>query len=107
MPMRQFEAFANPNLAQRQAFPYVVVMQSEQLAHHSTRLVMPLARLPRAPESAPRRLSMAVTVAGEPLYPAAHLCGALPTRLLRRSAGLLREQSHLLVDALDAVVSGI
>ncbi|MBK9362917.1 MAG: CcdB family protein [Rubrivivax sp.] len=105
--MRQFEAFANPNVAQRPAFPYVVVMQSEQLQHHSTRLVMPLARLPRAPELAPRRLSVAVTVAGEPLYPAAHLCGALPARLLRHSAGLLREQSHLLVDALDAVISGI
>jgi toxin CcdB len=105
--MRQFEAFANPNVSQRPAFPYVVVMQSEQLQHHSTRLVMPLARLPRAPASAPRRLSVPVTVAGEPLYPAAHLCGALPARLLRQSAGLLREQSHLLVDALDAVISGI
>lgn len=105
--MRQFEAFANPNVAQRSAFPYVVVLQSEQLAYHSTRFVMPLARLPRAPDSAPRRLSAAVTVAGESLYPAAHLCGALPARLLRQSAGLLREQSHLLVDALDAVISGI
>jgi toxin CcdB len=105
--MRQFEAFANPNVAQRPAFPYVVVMQSGQLQHHSTRLVMPLARLPRAPESAPRRLSSAVSIAGETLYPAAHLCGALPARLLRQSAGLLREQSHVLVDALDAVISGI
>lgn len=105
--MRQFEAFANPNVAQRPAFPYVVVMQSEQLQHHSTRLVMPLARLPRRPGSAPRRLSAPVTVAGETLYPAAHLCGALPARLLRQSAGLVREQSRVLVDALDAVISGI
>jgi len=107
MRMRQFEVFANPNVAQRVAFPYVVVMQSEQLQHHSTRLVMPLARLPHAPAAAPRRLSAAVTVAGEALYPAAHLCGALPSRLLRQSAGVLRDQSHLLIDALDAVISGI
>jgi hypothetical protein len=46
-------------------------------------------------------------VSGEPLYPAAHLCAALPARLLRQSAGVLREQSHVLVDALDAVISGI
>ena len=52
-------------------------------------------------------LSAPVTVAGETLYPAAHLCGALPARLLRQSAGLVREQSRVLVDALDAVVSGI
>lgn len=105
--VQQFEAFANPNVAQRPAFPYVVVLQSEQLGHHSTRLVMPLARLPHPPEAAPRRLSVPITVAGEPLYPAAHLCGALPARLLRQSAGLLRDQSQVFVDALDAVVSGI
>lgn len=105
--VRQFEAFANPNVAQRAAFPYVVVMQSEQLQHHSTRLVMPLARLPHAPESAPRRLAAAVLAAGEALYPAAHLCAALPARLLRQSVGHLRAQSHVLIDALDAVVSGI
>jgi hypothetical protein len=105
--MRQFDAFANPNVAQRVAFPYVVVMQSDQLALHNTRLVMPLMRLPRPPEDAPRRLSASIAVEGEHLYPAAHLCGALPTRLLRSSAGSLRDQSHLLIDALDAVVSGI
>lgn len=107
MPVAQYDVHANPNVAQRPAFPFVVEMQSDQLAQHTTRLVMPLARLPRPPVAQPRRLSQAVTVEGEALYPAAHLCGALPARVLRQPVGNLRPQSHSLVDALDAVVSGL
>ena len=105
--MAQFEFYDNPNVAQRAGFPFVVLMQNDQLEQHTTRLVMPLARLPRPPAAHPRRLSEPVVVDGETLYPAAHLCGALPTRLLRGSRGSLREQAHRLVDTLDAVISGI
>ena len=105
--MAQFDVHANPNVAQRPAFPFIVEMQSDQLAQHTTRLVMPLARLPRAPAAQPRRLSQPVTIDAEALYPAAHLCGALPARALRQPVGNLRAQSHFLVDALDAVISGL
>lgn len=105
--MKQFDAFENPNLPQRVAFPYLVVVQSDQLSEHSTRLVMPLARLPRAPAAAPRRLSQAVVVAGETLFPAAHLCAAVPTRFLKRRVQSVRAQADVLRDALDAVISGI
>lgn len=105
--MAQFDAFENPNALQRTAFPYLVVMQSDQLSHFSTRFVMPLARLPRPPVAAPRRLSQTVQIGGETLYPAAHLCAALPTRLLRRPALSMSAQADTLRDALDAVVSGL
>jgi hypothetical protein len=34
--MRQFDVYANPNVPQRAAFPYLVVMQSEHLDDYST-----------------------------------------------------------------------
>ena len=105
--MAQFDAFDNPNPAQRGGFPYLVVMQSDQFAHYSTRFVMPLARAPRPPSRAPRRLSQVIDIGGEKLYPAAHLCGALSRKLLLRPVASLRVQSDVLRDALDAVVSGI
>ena len=105
--MAQFDAFENPNALQRQAFPYLVVMQNDQLNHHTTRFAMPLARLPRPPAQAPRRLSQVVEIDGEALYPAAHLCAAVPARLLRRPALSMRAQADVLRDALDAVVSGL
>jgi toxin CcdB len=107
MAMAQFDVYENPNVAQREAFPYLVVMQSDQLGHHSTRFAMPLSRLHRPPASAPRRLSQAVNVLGQTLYPAAHLCGAWPSQVLRQPVDSMRAQADVLRDALDAVVSGV
>lgn len=105
--MSQFDVYANPNVTQRGAYPYLVVMQSDQLSHHNTRLMMPLARLPRPPAESPRRLSQPVIVDSETLYPAAHLCAALPVRFLRHPVLSLAPQSAVLREALDAVISGL
>jgi hypothetical protein len=105
--MAQFDAYENPNVAQRVSFPYLVVMQSDQLSHHSTRFAMPLSRLPRPPADLPRRLSQAVDIQGEVLYPAAHLCGAWPVQVLRTPVVSMRPQADVLRDALDAVISGL
>jgi toxin CcdB len=103
----QFDVFANPNAAQREDFPFLVVMQSDQLDHHSTRFVMPLARLPRPPSREPRRLAQVVRVQGEPLYPLAHLCAPFPARLLRKPVASLSADLGFFLDAPDAVVSGV
>ena len=105
--MAQFDAFANPNAAQSEAFPYFVVLQSDQLSQHSTRLCMPLARLPRVPTALPRRLTQSVLVEGERLYLAAHLCAAMPARLLKGKRVSLRDEASAFRDALDAVLSGV
>jgi CcdB protein len=105
--MAQFDVHQNPNVPQRGAFPYLVVLQSDQLSHHSTRFAMPLARLPRPPAGSPQRLSQPVQVLGETLYPSAHLCGAWPTQVLRQPVASLRPLANVLRDALDAVVSGV
>ena len=105
--MAQYDVYENPNIAQRTAFPFIVVLQSDQLDYQSTRLVMPLARLPQKPLRAPKRLAQTVEVAGEKLFLSAHLCGAIPARLLRTPVLDLRREASVLSDALDAVVSGV
>lgn len=105
--MSQFDAYENPTIAQREAFPYFVVLQSDQLDQYSTRLVMPLARSAVQPAALPRRLSQTVEVRGERLYLAPHLCATLPQRVLKRPVVSLRADARSFVDALDAVVSGV
>ncbi|WP_372828404.1 CcdB family protein [Polaromonas sp.] len=105
--MAQYDVYENPNAAQRPAFPFVVVLQSDQLDYQSTRFVMPLARLPHPPANAPRRLAQTVEVDGERLFLGAHLCAAIPSRLLRLPVMDLRRDAAALSDALDAVVSGV
>ncbi len=105
--MQQFDAFENPNTAQRQAFPYFVVLQSDQLDHLSTRLTMPLTRNAATGPRPPRRLAQTVHIKGEDLYLAPHLLAALPHSVLRHRVASLRANAALFIDALDAVVSGV
>jgi len=105
--MAQYDVFPNPSAAQREAYPYFVALQSDLLQPFSTRLAMPLSRSRLEASELPRRLTQTVQVAGEQLRLAPHLCTALPERLLRAPVASLRAQSHLLLDALDAVVSGV
>lgn len=105
--MAQFDVYDNPTAAQRGAFPYFVVLQSEQFSEFNTRLVMPLSRSVLPIAALPRRLAQAVEVRGERLFPAPHLCAALPERLLRKPVASLQDASAVIVDALDAVISGV
>ncbi len=105
--MPQYDVYPNPTAAQRDAFPYFVVMQSDQLSLYSTRLVMPLARAALPAGALPRRLSQSVEVDGERLLLAPQLCAALPVRLLRKPVASLRASAAALTDALDAVISGV
>ncbi len=103
----QYDVYVNPTLAQREAFPYFVVLQSEQLARFSTRLVMPLARSAVPARELPRRLTQTVEVSGERLRLVPHLCAALPEKMLRKPVASLRASAAVFVDALDAVISGV
>ena len=105
--MAQFDVYVHPTPAARVGFPYLVELQSGHLRHLSTRLTMPLQRLSRAPEGMPRRLAQTVTIEGESLYLAAHQCAALPASLLRKPVGSLADQRAVVLDALDAVISGV
>ena len=105
--MAQFDVFENPNVAQRGGFPYLVVLQSGQLDQFSTRLVMPLARVPSPPASLPRRLTQPVFVQGEQLFLAAQLCAPVPAKVLKRRVVSLGDQADAVRDALDAVISGV
>ena len=104
--MAQFDIYPNPSPA-NEGFPYVVDMQSNQLASLPTRLVMPLQRLLRHPAGLPRRLTQSIDVQGERLYLAAQQCAAVPAPALKKAVASVRAQSSLFVDALDAVVSGV
>jgi toxin CcdB len=105
--MAQFDVYTNPTAASRDGYPYLVVLQSDQLDQLTTRLVMPLQRLKRAPGAMPRRLAQTVQIEGEPLHPAAQLCAALPAWLLRKPVATLAAEQGVLRDALEAAISGV
>ncbi len=106
--MAQYDVHQNPNPRSRDSVPYVIDVQSGLLARLRTRLTIPLSRLGVELEaSLPRRLVVRVEMDGEPLLLLAHLAAVIETRHLGKPVSSLAGRAHEIVDAIDAVVSGV
>lgn len=105
--MAQWDVYPNPSPRSRDVMPYLVVVQSDLLASLPTRLVVPLARTSLATGDLPGRLAPLLEVAGERCALRPHEAGSIPKALLRRRVTSLRGEAHRIVDAMDAVISGI
>jgi toxin CcdB len=105
--MAQFDVYINPIERQREAVPYVVDMQSALLEQLPTRWVMPLAVQTLNAGGVPQRLCPQFEVAGQPVHAWPHQAAPLVARTLGRPVANLRHEAAALIDALDAVTSGI
>jgi toxin CcdB len=105
--MAQWDVYPNPSPRMREVLPYVVVVQSDLLGGLGTRLVAPLARHLSTHAGMTTRLSPTVNVRGEPVVLVMQECAPVDARTLRKPVASLREQSHLIVGAMDAVISGV
>lgn len=91
----------------REVYPYVVEVQSDLLGALSTRIVVPLAVTTLGAQSLPRRLCPLIPVNGTSLMLVPFEAAPLDKRLLRSVVGSVRERSHEIIDAMDAVLSGV
>jgi toxin CcdB len=105
--MAQWDVYPNPSPRSRDELPYLVDVQSELLAELGTRFVVPLSRQAQVPTGLPRRMTPLFEVQNETLRLVPQEAGAIAAAVLRRPVVSLRTQSHLIIDALDAVVSGV
>jgi len=105
--MPQWDVYVNPSERSRAELPFLVDLQSDLLSALATRFVAPLARSTLASGELPRRLSPEFEIDGRKLALLPQEAGPIAARLLRSPVTSLRAQSHRLVDALDAVVSGV
>lgn len=107
MAMAQWDVFVNPSARMREALPFVVVLQSDLLNVLNTRLVAPLARRQPPLQGVSGRLSPRFEIQGESLTLVVHESAPMEARALRNPVGSLRADSHRIIDAFDAVVSGV
>jgi toxin CcdB len=103
----QWDVYLNPSPRQRPEVPYLVVVQSDLLDVLLTRLVVPLARPLPGRAALPSRMSPQFDVQGEPVLLLPQEAGPIAARLLKDLVGTLRPDFHRIVDALDAVISGL
>jgi toxin CcdB len=103
----QWDVYANPSARTRADLPYLVVVQSDLLASLSTRFVAPLARSRATVAGLPKSLAPVFEIAGEAVFLLPQEAGVIDQRLLRQPLASLRSEAHRIIDALDAVISGI
>jgi toxin CcdB len=105
--MPQWDVYINPSERSRAELPFLVDLQSDLLSALATRFVAPLSHSAVALGDLPRRLSPAFEVVGRTVVLLPQEAGPIEARLLRAPVTSLRAQSYRLIDALDAVVSGV
>jgi len=105
--MAQWDVYPNPVARARELIPFLVVLQSDLLDALPTRLVAPLSRSQVVSAGLPQRLAPHFVVVGERLVLKPHEAGTLLARALGAPVASLRSEAHRIVDALDAVVSGV
>jgi toxin CcdB len=105
--MAQYDVYANPNPASRDAVPYVVDVQNRLLSQFTTRLVVPLRPAGAELAGAPRRLLPRLQVLSTTyvLYP--HQAAPVESRLLKKPVASVAAQAADVLGALDAVISGV
>jgi toxin CcdB len=105
--MAQWDVYANPSPRMREVMPFVLVLQSDLLDGLDTRLIAPLAVTSMRRLDLPSRLCPQLEVKGELFVLLIQESAPILSRALRRPVVNLRDQAHRIVDAIDAVVSGI
>lgn len=103
----QFDVFENPSPRMRDIYPYVVDVQSDLLSALATRMVVPLAITTLPTNALPHRLCPVITVNNKPLMLVPFEAAPLDKRLLRSEIASVRDRSHEIIAAMDAVLSGI
>ncbi len=105
--MAQWDVYPNPNPGSRGEVPLLVDVQSDLLRAVPTRFVVPLAPPRRRLSGLPQRMSPVFEVQGVSMLLVPQEAGAVDARALRTPVASLRTEAHRIIDALDAVISGV
>jgi toxin CcdB len=104
--MAQFDVHHNPASAMADGAPYVVDVQSEQVAGLPTRMIVPLVRLEDGVRAV-GRLNPMVAVNGEALALMTHMMAAVPAIVLGRPVASLEDHRTDIIAALDLLFTGL
>jgi len=105
--MAQFDVYLNPSKVSKEAYPYIVDIQSKLIAKINTRIVIPLGRLSRFKNQQLQGLTPIVKYKGEELLLLTPQISSLPARVLIKPIGSLSHLRLTILASLDFAISGI
>jgi toxin CcdB len=103
----QFDVHLNTDSASAQRFPFLLDVQSDILSALPTRLVVPITKRERLPQSLPERLCPEVAIQGVAHHLMSFEAAAIQAKRLGPVVCSLKENSFEIINSIDAVLSGV
>ena len=103
----QFDVYVNPSKRSKNAYPFLVDIQSKLIAEIDTRIVIPLGKLASFSNVALPRLTPIVEYEGEKLLLLTPQISSVPNKVLKNPVGSLAHLRETIIASLDFAVSGI
>ncbi len=105
--MTQFDVYGNPSKASRDAYPYIVDIQTPVISEISTRIVIPLGRRDLFRDEMLQGLTPTITYEGDELLLLVPQIASVPSRILRDPIGSLSHFRDEIIAALDFAITGV
>ncbi|ARN74029.1 CcdB family protein [Oceanicoccus sagamiensis] len=105
--MAQFDVYTNPSSKTRNAYPYIIDIQSPLIANISTRIVIPLGRLKDFRQENMRGPTPEISYLEEPYLLLTPQIASMPTKLLKQPIGSLSHFREEIISAIDFAITGI
>lgn len=102
--MAQFDLSRNPR---SKTYPFLLDVQADLLRDLASRVVVPLAPLPKLRGKPLARLNPVVSIAGREYAVLFQELAAIPAKALGETVGNLRSRRAELIAALDLLLTGI
>ncbi|SOB77211.1 toxin CcdB [Marinobacter sp. LV10R510-11A] len=105
--MAQFDVYPNPSKTSKSFYPYLVDIQSQDLADLTTRIVIPLGKLSSFGDKVMQGLTPEITFDDQKLLLLTPQISSVSTKQLEHSVGSLTHFRDQIAGALDFAVTGI
>jgi toxin CcdB len=105
--MTQYHAHKNRDAASQKVYPFVLEVQSGLLQDLATRVVLPMRKLKDYPSKPISRLNPIFKMDGVDYIVLAQQISVMPSKAIGNSHADFSNQQHLIVDAVDCVLSGL
>ena len=104
--MAQFDVFPNPNARTRDAYPFLVDIQSPVIAELATRIVIPLAPASALKGGTLFGLTPEVSYQGQALLLMTPQLSSVPAKILNNPIGSLEHFRTEIIAAIDFAITG-
>ena len=105
--MAQFDVYLNPSPTSREAYPYLVDIQSPYICEIATRIVIPLGKRQHFKNEEMRGLTPNLEYDGQQLLLPIPQIAPIPSKTLKKPIGSLSHLRDEIVAALDFAITGI